>query len=58
MIVYYNFQDGSCVLEKLNSTNFNLMGNFLCSEGKPGKVNNILIFFYVHRVEAEFTTES
>lgn len=33
--------DGSCVLGQLDSLNFNLMGNFLCSEGKPGKVIEI-----------------
>lgn len=31
-------EDGSCELEKLQQTEFALMGNFLCSEGKPGKV--------------------
>ncbi|XP_076453385.1 ester hydrolase C11orf54 homolog [Babylonia areolata] len=35
-------QDGSCVLTQLKDTlNFNLMGNFLCCEGKPGKVLEI-----------------
>lgn len=37
-----NTEDGSCVLEKLStSLDFNLMGNFLCSEGKPGRVLEI-----------------
>ncbi|KAL8562084.1 hypothetical protein ACOMHN_031855 [Nucella lapillus] len=35
-------KDGSCVLSQLKDTlNFNLMGNFLCCEGKPGKVLEI-----------------
>ncbi|XP_025088860.1 ester hydrolase C11orf54 homolog [Pomacea canaliculata] len=36
-----NPQNNLWVLEKLNSTDFNLMGNFLCCEGKPGKVIEI-----------------
>ncbi|XP_076473127.1 ester hydrolase C11orf54 homolog [Babylonia areolata] len=35
-------QDGSCILDPLRDTlDFNLMGNFLCCEGKPGKVLEI-----------------
>ncbi|KAK7506077.1 hypothetical protein BaRGS_00002799 [Batillaria attramentaria] len=34
-------KNGSCVLDSLGSLDFNLMGNFLCSEGKPGKVLEI-----------------
>lgn len=36
-----NPDDGSCVLAKLETLSFNLMGNFLCSEGKPGRVIEI-----------------
>ncbi|KAL5017672.1 hypothetical protein ScPMuIL_007261 [Solemya velum] len=37
-IIRINPKDGSCVQEQLSSPEFCLMGNFLCSEGKPGKV--------------------
>ncbi|XP_071093476.1 ester hydrolase C11orf54-like [Haliotis cracherodii] len=35
-------ENDACVLEKVNSTDFCLMGNFLCSEGKPGKVIEVV----------------
>ncbi|KAL8591951.1 hypothetical protein ACOMHN_020429 [Nucella lapillus] len=35
-------KDGSCILDSLKETlNFNLMGNFLCCQGLPGKVLEI-----------------
>ncbi|KAK3084495.1 hypothetical protein FSP39_014377 [Pinctada imbricata] len=37
-IAKVNQENGRCILEKLNSNEFCLMGNFLCCEGKPGKV--------------------
>lgn len=33
--------DGSCILKQTKSTEFMLMANLLCSEGKPGKVLEI-----------------
>ncbi|XP_041377004.1 ester hydrolase C11orf54 homolog [Gigantopelta aegis] len=35
-------KDQGCVMEKMTCTDFCLMGNFLCSEGKPGKVLEVI----------------
>ncbi|XP_071944149.1 ester hydrolase C11orf54-like [Antedon mediterranea] len=40
-IAKVNKQDGSCILEACDSTQFSLMANLFLSEGKPGKVVEI-----------------
>lgn len=37
-IAKVNPQDGGCILETIDKPEFSLMGNFLCSDGQPGKV--------------------
>ncbi|XP_062582567.1 ester hydrolase C11orf54 homolog [Saccostrea cucullata] len=37
-IAKVNPKDGGCVLETIDKPEFSLMGNFLCSDGQPGKV--------------------
>ena len=37
-LIFLLLKDGGCVLESIDKPEFSLMGNFLCSEGQPGKV--------------------
>ena len=39
------FQDGSCILENYNCGEFGLLGNFLISDGNPGKVLDLKLMF-------------
>ena len=46
-------QNGSSVLEDYKCGEFNLLGNFLVSDGKPGKVWKVYDFFQLSQKDAK-----